>query len=102
MTQPLSLGVHPCTTASHAGFHTLCQAFGCADEMGQVALPEPFPGLIEPRAITDQDTSPVVNKLDKCHFGTGRVYLKVCHVRVRHDPQPLPITMHEPRRLVNV
>src|SRR5689334_5081254 len=69
MTQPLSLGVHSCTKASHAGFHTLCQAFGRADEMGQAALPEPFPGLIEPIAITDQDTRPVNNELHQGCLG---------------------------------
>jgi hypothetical protein len=26
-TQPLQLGMHPPATASHARFHTLCQAF---------------------------------------------------------------------------
>src|SRR5215813_11349403 len=102
MTQSLDLGVHPATKVSYAGFHTLCQAFGRADQMGQATLPQAFPGLIDTIAITDQDPRPVANELPNRGLGAVRMDLKVGYGRIGHDPQPLPITVQEPRRLVNV
>jgi hypothetical protein len=43
-----------------------------------------------------------MNELRKRGGGTVRVDLKVGHCRIGHDPQPLPSTVQEPRRLVNI
>src|SRR5690242_11562939 len=102
MTQPLQLGVYPTTEASYTRFHTLCQPFGRTDQMRQAALPEPFPVLIDPIAITHEDTCPVTNELRKRAFRTMRMHLKVGHCWVRHHPQPVPITVHQPRGFINV
>src|SRR3712207_9017907 len=55
--------------ARHTCFDTLCQSLGRADQMRQTALPEACPGLIDTRAIPDQDTRPVANELRQCGFG---------------------------------
>src|SRR5262245_52790906 len=70
--------------------------------MRQAALPQPYPGLIDTIAISDEDPSPVMNELRKRGGGTVCVDLKVGHCRIGHDPPPLPIPVQEPRRLVNV
>ena len=72
MTQPLEFSVHPPTKVRHAGFDTLCQAFGCADQMRSATLPQAFPVLIDTIPITDQDPFPVANELYKRRFGTVR------------------------------
>ena len=101
MTQPLELGVYPATKASGAGFHTLCQPCGRAEPRRQAALPAACPRLLAPIAIPDQDPPPVAHALRTRRFGTIRVALQVGHCRLRHAPQPLPITMHPPGRLSN-
>jgi hypothetical protein len=45
MTQPLELGVHPPTKASHAAFNPLSQSLGGADQMRHTSLSQDFPGL---------------------------------------------------------
>src|SRR5262245_59877236 len=102
MAQPLEFSVHACTTVSNAGFQTLCQPFGRADEMRQATLPEPLPGLIDEVPITDEDACPVRNELRKCCFGAGWVYLEVGDARIRHHPQPAPVPIGQPRGLVNI
>jgi hypothetical protein len=87
MPPPVSLGGHPPTTASHAGFHPLCQSFGRADQRRHAALPQACPGVLDTIAITDQETRPVANELRQRGVGTMRVSLTVGHLRMRHAPQ---------------
>ena len=92
-TEPLERGVYPPTKASHTGFHTLCEPCRRADELRSAALPQPFPVLRDTIAITDQDPAPVMHERCARGFGAGGVSLKVGHCRMRHAPQPLPITV---------
>src|SRR5262245_30295930 len=97
LTQSLSLGVHPATQMSYAGVPTLCQSCGRTDQLGPATLPEAFPGLIAPIALTDQATRPVANELHNRCLGAVGVELNVSHGRMGHAPQPRPSTVQEPR-----
>lgn len=101
-TQPLERGVHAPPKATQACVETLCQSCGGADHLGSAALSSSYPRLTDSIAITDSHTSPGRKKLRKGNCGTVRVYLQGGHGRVCHAPQPLPLTMLEPRCLVHV
>lgn len=102
MTQPLQLGAHAVSTSSNPPLQVLSQSLGRADQVGQAALPEPRPMLIDPIAITDQDTRPIANARHKRGLGAGGMYLAIRHQGMHYHPQPLPITMRQPGGLVNV
>jgi hypothetical protein len=101
-TQPLELGVYSLAEARDTGVEMLSQPLRCTEEMGPAALAQSLPMLRDERPITDQDTHPIRHQWGKGSLGTVWMYLEIGHLRVRHPPQPVPVTLREPGRLVTI
>ena len=92
MAQALEFGMHAYPKARHACLHTRCEPFGRADQIRETTLPESLPVLIDKVPIAHEDAGLVCNALRKRTFGALWVYLEVGNTRIRHHPQPAPVT----------
>jgi hypothetical protein len=95
-TQPLQRAGHTLSKTSHPYLHMLRQALSRAEQMSPAALPASLPGLLDQSPITDHDARPGGHEGPTRRLGAGGMDLAVGALRVRHPPQPGPVTRHEP------